>query len=117
MISSGSSYLMDEPADTKKVVPDRYTRQAETLEVGSWLEVTNDGVRSRIKLSWKSNVTDAYIFVNRKGMKAMELTLQGLAKRLREGSAKLVDLPEAPIMDRALDAMLTALKNTDHQQS
>ena len=47
----------------------------------------------------------------------MELTLQGLAKRFREGTVKLVDLPTAPIMDRALDAMLTALKNTDQTKS
>ncbi len=113
LISNGSSYLVDEPIDTQLLTPDRYTRQAETLEVGSWLEIVDENNRSRVKLSWKSNVTDAYIFVNRKGMKAMELTLQGLAKRLREGSVKLVDLPKAPIMDRALDAMLAALKNTD----
>jgi hypothetical protein len=113
LISSGSSYLMDEPIDPQLLKADRYTRQAESLEVGSWFEIVDDHNRSRVKLSWKSNVTDAYIFVNRKGMKAMELTLQGLAKRLREGSVKLVDLPKAPIMDRALDAMLIALKNTD----
>ena len=112
-----SSYLVDEPTDSQALRPDRYTRQAENLTVGSWLEITDENIRSRVKLSWKSNVTDAYIFVNRKGLKAMELTLQGLAKRLREGSARLVDLPKAPIMDRALNAMLTALKNTDQTKS
>lgn len=117
LVSSGSTYLVDEAGDQETQQPDKYTRQAETLEVGSWLEIIDDNARSRVKLSWKSNVTDAYIFVNRKGMKAMELTRQGLAKRFREGSAKLVDLPKAPIMDRALNAMLTALKNTAEIQS
>jgi hypothetical protein len=57
-------------------------------------------------------VTDTYIFVNRKGMKAMELTASGLAKQLREGKAKRVEVSSTPIMDRALEAMLDALKNT-----
>jgi hypothetical protein len=117
MSGGSSSYLVDESADTQTLSPDRYTRQAEALEVGSWLEILDGNARSRVKLSWKSNVTDAYIFVNRKGLKAMELTLQGLANQLREGSVRLVDLPQAPIMDRALDAMLTALKKTNQTTS
>lgn len=114
LVSGSSSFLADEPADSKMVQRDEYTRQAEELEIGSWLEVTDGDSKSRLKLSWKSNVTDAYIFVNRKGMKAMELTQQGLAKRMRDGSAKRVDLPKTPLMDRALDSLLTTLKNTDH---
>ena len=117
LLANGTSYLVDEPSETQVLTPDRFTRQAEALEVGSWLEILDDNTRSRVKLSWKSNVTDAYIFVNRKGLKSMELTLQGLEKRLREGSAKIVDLPTAPIMDRALDAMLVALKNTDQTKT
>jgi hypothetical protein len=45
-------------------------------------------------------------------MKAMELTSAGVAKQLREGKAKTVEVSSTPIMDRALDAMLSALKNT-----
>jgi hypothetical protein len=117
LLSSGASCLLDEPKDSQVGQADRYTRQAETLEVGSWLEITDGNARSRVKLSWKSNVTDAYIFVNRKGLKAVEFTLQGLAKRLRDGNVKLVDLPRTPIMDRALDSMLTTLKSGDQTQS
>jgi hypothetical protein len=117
LLSSGTSSLLNEAADDRTVRPDRYTRRAESLVVGSWLEITDGNARSRVKLSWKSNVTDAYIFVNRKGLKAMELTLQGLAKRFREGSAKLLEVPKAPIMDRALEAMLSALKDTHQTKS
>ena len=112
LVSGNSSYLSEEP-EPNEPLHDRYTRQTESLEVGSWLEVADGNIKTRVKLSWKSNVSDAYIFVNRKGMKAMELTRLGLAKRLREGSAKPVDIPKGPIMDRALDAMLSALKSTD----
>ncbi|MEW8564091.1 MAG: DUF1631 family protein, partial [Candidatus Thiodiazotropha sp.] len=79
---------------------------------GDWIEIIDGSSKVRVKLSWKSKVTDTYIFVNRKGMKAMELTTQGLARRLREGTAKKVELSAKPIMDRALDAMLSALKKT-----
>ncbi len=113
-LSGTSSFLADELSEYEESTQDQYTQQAENLEVGDWLEITDGTVKSRVKLSWKSNVSNAYIFVNRKGMKSLELTLQGLAKRLREGTINLIELPKAPIMDRALGAMLDALKNTDH---
>ncbi len=114
LISGASSFLIEQLADTEEPAQDQYTQLAEGVEIGDWFEMSDGTSKSRVKLSWKSNVTDAYIFVNRKGMKSMELTLQGLAKRLREGTAQLIELPKAPITDRALDAMLTALNNTDH---
>jgi hypothetical protein len=106
--SRRSSHLTDEGEDE----PDEFTRQAAELKIGTWLEMQDGSVKNRVKLSWKSDVTDTFIFVNRKGMKAMELTAAGLAKRFREDTAQLVEISETPIIDRALDAMLTALKNT-----
>jgi hypothetical protein len=91
---------------------DEFTRQATDLETGEWLEIKEGNSKVRVKLSWKSKVTDTYIFVNRKGMKAMELTTAGLAGHLRDGSAQKVEVSTKPIMDRALDAMLDALKKT-----
>jgi hypothetical protein len=82
------------------------------LEIGSWLEMQDGSAKNRVKLSWKSRVTDTYVFINRKGMKVMELTAAGLTKRFRNGTAKLVEISDAPIIDRALEAMLSALKNT-----
>jgi hypothetical protein len=108
---SGNSQL-NQMADEAISEHDEYTEQARELTVGSWLEMQDGAVKNRVKLSWKSKVTDTYIFVNRKGMKAMELTTANLSRRLREGSAKLVEISDTPIIDRALDAMLTALKNT-----
>jgi hypothetical protein len=101
-----------EMADEALSDTDEYSRMAKELEPGSWLEMADGNTKIRVKLSWKSKVTDTYIFVNRKGMKAKELTSAGLAKQLREGKAKTVEVSSTPIMDRALDAMLSALKNT-----
>jgi hypothetical protein len=107
----GDSHLTQEVEDAA-LSHDEAAQQASELEVGTWVEMQDGPVKNRVKLSWKSKVTDTYIFVNRKGMKAMELTTAGLSKRFRDGSAKLVEISETPIIDRALDAMLTALKNT-----
>ncbi|MEJ2427152.1 MAG: DUF1631 family protein [Candidatus Thiodiazotropha sp.] len=103
---------LHELADEAISENDEFARMANDLEPGCWLEITDGGAKVRVKLSWKSKVTDTFIFVNRKGMKAMELSASGLARHLREGTAHTVDLPAQPIMDRALDAMLDALKKT-----
>lgn len=117
LMVGGSSYLTGDPEPPDEVIEDEFTQQAQTLEVGSWLEIQDGNHRSRVKLSWKSNVTDAYIFVNRKGMKALELSLQGLARHLRDGSAQLIEVSDEPIIDRALEAMLEALRNTGQAPS
>jgi hypothetical protein len=111
LVTESNSQLQDM---TEEIVSesDDFTQQAIDLEAGEWLEIKEGNSKVRIKLSWKSKVTDTYIFVNRKGMKAMELTTAGLAKHLREGTAKKVEVSTKPIMDRALDAMLDALKKT-----
>ncbi|MCG7917913.1 MAG: DUF1631 domain-containing protein, partial [Candidatus Thiodiazotropha taylori] len=112
LTSDDNSQLM-EMADEAISDSDEFSKMASELEPGMWLEMADGPTKVRVKLSWKSKVTDTYIFVNRKGMKAMELTSAGVAKQLREGRAKMVEVSSTPIMDRALDAMLSALKNTD----
>ena len=111
-LTTDTGSQLREMADEAISDNDEFARQAKDLEPGSWLEIADGGTKVRVKLSWKSKVTDTYIFVNRKGMKAMELTASGLAKQLREGTAKTVEVSNTPIMDRALEAMLGALKNT-----
>jgi hypothetical protein len=92
---------------------DRFTDLVEGLVVGTWLEVQEDeGRRVRVKLSWKSDVSDAYVFVNRKGVKVLEMTMAGVARLLRRDKAELLGDVEVPIMDRALDVMLATLRKT-----
>ncbi|MET0088621.1 MAG: DUF1631 domain-containing protein [Candidatus Thiodiazotropha sp.] len=111
-LTSDDASQLHELADEAIYDNDEFARQAHSLEPGCWLEIADGSAKVRVKLSWKSKVTDSFIFVNRKGMKAMELSASGLARHLREGTARLVELPAKPIMDRALDAMLDALKKT-----
>jgi hypothetical protein len=99
-------------APTEQVVhDDEFNAQALGLAVGTWLEWTaEDGQELRGKLSWRSDVTGTYIFVNRKGMKMGEMSVGDVAELLRSGRAQVLEAAEAPLMERALAAMVSALK-------
>ena len=95
------------------VVEDRYLLQARGLRAGQWLEFeVENGEWLRGKLSWRSEVTDHCIFVSRKGIKVMEMSISDIAAKLRAGSARVLEDVETPLMDRALEAMLDALQRT-----
>ena len=96
---------------------DQFLELAQKLEIGTWLEINQDNeTRLRAKLSWRSRISGTCLFVNRKGMKVAELTLQGLAAWFRNGKAVVLENAEIPLMDRALVAMVDVLKESDGQQ-
>jgi len=105
---------LQEPAAEQPpvVLQDEFYRQARGLEVGQWLEWQQGERKLRGKLSWKSETTGSCVFVNRKGLKNAEMRIDELAGLLREHKAALLDDAGAPLMDRALKAMLEALRNT-----
>ncbi len=93
---------------------DDFQRQAEQMEPGTWLEWTDAEDREvRAKLSWRSQLTSNCVFVDRRGMKVAEMTVPGLAALLRSGNGRPLEDLGAPLMDRALNAMLDVLKRTD----
>lgn len=93
--------------------PDDFDVQAGELEVGTWLELTEDeGKVIRAKLSWRSNISGSCLFVNRKGMKVAEVTQQGLGVWLRSGKAVVLPAASVPLMDRALNSMMATLNRS-----
>jgi hypothetical protein len=92
-------------------VDDTQWSRASALEVGSWVEFDEGGKQVRGKLSWKSQVTSNYIFVNRKGAKILEIGLEELARRLSEDSARVIEGTDVPLMDRAFGALLHKLNS------
>ncbi len=95
---------------------DHFTSMAEDLMIGAWLELQeDDGRHVRVKLSWKSDISDAYVFVNRKGVKVLEMTLAGVAKLFRRGVAEILMDVDVPIMDRALSAMVQTLQKNQSE--
>lgn len=106
------SLLRDVEAE-QNVVEDEFLDQAKGLAVGQWIEWQgDDDAWIRGKLSWRSEVTSNCIFVNRKGMKVAEMTLNEVAGRFRAQRARTLEDLNKPLMDRALNAMLGALNDT-----
>lgn len=99
-----------------KVLQDEYFDQAEALDVGQWLSFKNEQSDvSRVKLSWKSPITSLCVFVNKKGVKVREITIQDLASELRDGAAVVLENPSVPVMDRALSAMMKTFNRPETQ--
>ncbi|OQX30335.1 MAG: hypothetical protein B0D94_11780 [Candidatus Sedimenticola endophacoides] len=89
---------------------ERFLDQADSLKVGDWINLLGkDGVTRRAKLSWRSEITGACLFVNHKGMKVSELRVETLARNLRDGKAKLLQDVNVPLTDRALNALFPDL--------
>jgi hypothetical protein len=86
-------------------------QRVRALKVGTWVEFEADSERpERAKLSWISPISGKYLFVNRRGLKVADKTLDQLAGEL--GSGKTVVLEELPLFDRALDAIVARLRES-----
>lgn len=84
-----------------------------TLPFGTWIEFTvnqqGDVVRKR--LSWYSTITGNALFVNLRGQRVGEQTLDSLARMLARGQARVVTVERARVVDRAWHATLAALRS------
>lgn len=91
--------------------PDEIAVLVKNLSIGSWIDISEDlGRQWRVKLSWKSDSGDAYVFVNRKGIKVMEMTFSGVMRLFRNGQAKLLGDIDIPIMSKAVNAVMANLQ-------
>ena len=83
-----------------------------TLPFGTWIEfvVNQQGDIVRQRLSWYSTVTGNALFVNLRGQRTGEQTLDGLARTIARGQARVVTAERARPVDRAWQATLAALR-------
>lgn len=89
---------------------DPFMIKARGLRSGAWFEFKrDDGDFERAKLSWISPFTSNFLFVNRRGLKAAERSIQALAQEMRDGRAVLLE--QAALFDRALDAVVGRLRS------
>ncbi len=82
-------------------------KQLESIPFGTWFEFRDDatGKTSRVKLSWRSTVTQKFMFVDQMGVKSAIIPTTRLAKAIAEGSARILPDDKKPFMDRALGAI------------
>jgi hypothetical protein len=83
------------------------------MPFGTWIEfVTNQqGDVVRRRLSWFSPVTDNALFVNQRGQRVGEYTLDALSRMLASGQARIVTADRGRIVDRAWQAAMGALRS------
>ncbi len=83
---------------------------AKMLDKGSWLLFpAPDGTTQPIKLAWISDNRDRYVFVNRNGQKALEISPGELAEKLHAKQAQMVDQPDQPLVDRTWHGMVQTM--------
>ena len=87
-----------------------YLRQ---LPYGTWIEFTTNqqGDTVRRRLSWYSPVTDNALFVNQRGQRVGEQSLDSLARLIAHGQARVVTVERARLVDRAWHSTLNALRS------
>lgn len=82
------------------------------LPFGTWFEfVTNQqGDIVRRRLSWYSPMTDHALFVNQRGQRVGEQSMDSLARAVAQGQARIVTADHSGMVDRAWHAAMGALR-------
>ncbi len=83
-----------------------------TLPFGTWFEFTKNqqGDVVRKRLSWFSPITDNALFVNQRGQKIGEYSLDHVARLMAQGQASVVTEDRGRLIDRAWTATLKMLR-------
>lgn len=80
--------------------------EVDQLRVGEWLAVMLEHEIEPLKLTWIAEDSNLFVFVDRNGMKKLELEHEKLAKLILNGSANRIESLDLPVMDRAINVML-----------
>ena len=90
----------------------RVLERLRTIPFGSWFEfqTNQQGDMVRRKLSWFSTVTGRCLFVNQRGVRVDERTMEQLARDIVRGHARVVEAQKENIIDRAWNAIMTTLR-------
>lgn len=98
-----------ETIEQAPAIDQRWIERAESLRVGSWVELQEgEDRRLRCKLAAVIKATGKYIFVNRSGTKVAEYPLADVAQAMAED--RLVMLDDGLIFDRALESVIGNLR-------
>ncbi|MDC8014771.1 DUF1631 domain-containing protein [Tahibacter soli] len=83
-----------------------------TLPFGTWFEFVQNqqGEAVRRKLSWFSTLTGRCLFVNQRGARTDERSMEQLARDLVRGQARIATIERESLIDRAWHAIVGTLK-------
>lgn len=112
--------LGEDPEKTKRPklpprTPEEQARyeQLRVMPFGTWLEfvINQQGDTVRRRMSWFSPMTDNALFVNQRGQRVGEYSIDTLARMVTAGQARIVTVGYARLVDRAWHAALNALRS------
>lgn len=108
----------DPNASPEKKIPltaeeQKHLERLKHVPFGSWFEFTTNqqGDKVRRRLSWYSTVTGHVLFVNHRGQRIGDFTLDGLARQLAQGQLRILDEEKGSLIDRAWNSVLNALRS------
>lgn len=80
-----------------------------TLAVGTWLQLEgSNGGYSPIKLAWISPISSRLMFVNRRGVRVLVVSVEELAQMKKQG--KLIVHVQESVFEQTMDRVLNRLK-------
>lgn len=84
-----------------------------SLPFGTWMEFINNqqGDTTRRRLSWYSPVTDNALFVNNRGQRIAEMTLDHLSRLMAQNQLRVITVQSSRLVDRAWQATLSVLRS------
>ncbi|WP_082746502.1 MULTISPECIES: DUF1631 domain-containing protein [Stenotrophomonas] len=100
-----------EPARSEQ--EEAHYRQLRTLPFGTWFEfiVNQQGDNRRQRLSWYSLITGNALFVNQRGQKVSEHSLDAMSRLMAKGQLRIVTEDRGRLIDRAWQATVRALRS------
>lgn len=89
-----------------------FYQQLRTLPFGTWFDfhTNQQGDTRRLRMSWFSQLTGNTLFVNSRGQKVAEHTIDHLARRMAAGQLHIVTENQGRLIDRAWQATLRTLR-------
>jgi len=100
----------DEEATSNKVkTTDPFLKLVESLSLGALIEFqesTEQGFGIRGCLIWKAKDGNQFIFGSCRGLKIAEYSGSELAEQFRQRKARMIQIPEQPLFDRAVEYVM-----------
>jgi hypothetical protein len=92
--------------------------QLHNTPFGTWFEFSAEGKSTqRLKLSWRSTITEKFMFVDHMGVKALVVSMRELADSMISGGVRIVQEEKKPFVDRALQAIHRMLDHGAKQKA
>ncbi|MBT7370083.1 MAG: DUF1631 family protein, partial [Gammaproteobacteria bacterium] len=85
--------------------------KAQQLHVGAWLEFALKTEPEISIVAWINEEATKFVFVNRRGVKTHDLTVEELATLLQQDKSRIMGESDIPLTDRASHRMLQNMHN------